>query len=220
VNEAIFFTHAFIVLLFALGALRLGRGALISFIALQAVMANLFVLKQISLFGIEVTCGDLYAVGAMLALNFVREYHGQKEAQRAIWISFGGALLFTIMSQVHLLYLPSENDWAHPSYINLLRPMPRLMGASLFSYLISQQVDLRLFGWLKKSFPYLPLMVRAGSSLVLSQLLDTLLFSFVGLWGMVSSVWGIVVVSYLIKLITIAALIPVTVVSKKVVKAV
>lgn len=217
-NEAIFFTHAFVVLLFSLGALRMGKGALISFIALQAVMANLFVLKQISLFGAEVTCGDLYAVGAMLALNFVREYHGPKEAQQAIWISFGSALLFTAMSRIHLFYLPSSGDWAHSSFVSLLSPMPRLMGASLISYLISQQVDLRLFGWIKGSFPRLPLIVRAGSSLILSQLLDTLLFSFMGLWGMVFSIGSILIVSYLIKLIAIAALVPVTVISRKVVK--
>lgn len=217
-NEAVFFTHALVVLLFSLGALRMGKGALIAFVALQAVMANLFVLKQMNLFGLDVTCGDLYAVGAMLALNFVREYCGQKEAQRAIWISFGGALLFTVMARLHLLYLPSGGDWAHPAFVELLQPMPRLMAASLISYFVSQQVDLRLFNWLKAHYPTLPFLVRAGLSLTLSQLLDTLLFSFIGLFGMVSSIGSIMILSYLIKLIAIAALIPVTAVSKRVVK--
>ena len=62
-NELIFLFHILLVLSFVLGALRLGKNALLSLLALQAILANLFVVKQISLFGFAVTCSDVFAIG-------------------------------------------------------------------------------------------------------------------------------------------------------------
>jgi uncharacterized integral membrane protein (TIGR00697 family) len=56
--------------------------------ALLAVIANLFVLKQTVLFGLHVTCSDVYVIGSMLSLNLLQEHYGQREGQRAIWITF------------------------------------------------------------------------------------------------------------------------------------
>ena len=75
-NEFVFFLHIFVVATFALGACRLGKEMLVAWIGLQAVLANLFVLKQMKLFWLDVTCSDVYAVGAFLSLNLLQEYYG------------------------------------------------------------------------------------------------------------------------------------------------
>ena len=49
-NESLFILHVILVMAFGFGALRMGKAALTAWIALQAVLANLFVIKQIEFF--------------------------------------------------------------------------------------------------------------------------------------------------------------------------
>lgn len=214
-NELIFFLHALLLIGAILGAARMGKEALIALIALCVVLANLFVVKQILLFGLEVTCADLYAVGGMVALNLLREFHGVEIARRVIWISFGGALLFTCMALAQLLYLPSESDWAHPSFATILTPVPRLMAASLGVYFVVQRFDLWLFGQLKARLPDRSIASRTFIATSISQLVDTALFTFVALSGLLSSLLSIIVVSYLIKLATLVIMTPLTLFAKR-----
>jgi len=211
-NEAIFLLHTLLLLGAIFGAQRLGKEALVTLIALCVVMANLFVLKQIVLFHLQVTCADLYAVGGMIALNLLREFHGPKIARQVIWISFGAAMLFTLFSLVQIVYKPSSGDWAHTSFVTLLTPVPRLMAASLGVYFIVQRLDLWLFERLKKS---LPLGVRTAVCVSISQLIDTVLFSFLALAGLVESIFSIIVVSYAIKLVALALMTPLTLLAKR-----
>ena len=87
-NEALFFIQIFFTLLFVYGALKLGPSALVAWVTVQALIANLFVLKQIHLFGMEVTASDGYAIGSLLGLNVLQEFYGKKEAKQATWICF------------------------------------------------------------------------------------------------------------------------------------
>jgi len=211
-NELIFFFHIFLVSGFALGALRLGQGALVAFIALQGVLANLFVVKQMELFGLAVTCGDVFAVGAILSLNLIQEYFGRPAADGAIRVSFGALLFFALVSQVHLFYLPIGSDEAFQA---ILSPIGRLTAASMATFYLVQQVDVRLFSFLKGTLP-----LRVAISLVVSQALDTVLFSFLGLYGLVESVGSIILFSFLIKCAVAFLSVPFVMLSKRVVKRV
>lgn len=200
-NEFIFFAHILAIFGFALLALKMGKGALTAWIALQAVLANLLVLKQISLFSMTVTCSDPFAVGSILGLNLLRESHGQEAAKKALWICFISMAFFVVMSQIHLSYIPSPQDKTQTAYALLLSPAPRLLAASLTAFFIVQRVDLYLFG-LNQRWPFL---LRNAFSLVFSQFLDTILFTFLGLWGLVACLSEIIVVSFLVKLSVIAS---------------
>ena len=71
-NETIFFLHIFSALLFLALAIRLGKMALGVYVALSGVLANLFVVKQIELFGLHATASDVFAVGGILGLNLLQ----------------------------------------------------------------------------------------------------------------------------------------------------
>jgi queuosine precursor transporter len=205
-NTGLFFIHLLIVGGFTLGAIRKGREALISWIALQAILANLFVVKQISLFGFEVTPSDAFAVGSLLGLNSLQRAFGQESAKKAIWITFYSMAFFAIASQIHLLYKPSSHDTSHASFVTVLSHSPRLLIASLLTFFIAQRVDLWMFGKLRTEHFSLANLF----SLLVSQFLDTLLFSFLGLYGLVASLFDIILVSYLLKVVTILLLTPLT----------
>lgn len=216
-NESLFFIHVLAVFGFGMAALRLGKAALTAWVCLQAILANLFVLKQMPFFGFHITCSDVFAIGSILGLNLLREYFGKEAAAKALWSCFFLMIFFVAMAQFHLFYTPSPFDETQEAYQTLLAPSPRLLFASLFVFFVVQQIDLRLFGYLKKGATRLPLMARNAISLTLSQFLDTVLFSFLGLWGLVSSLWDIIAISFLVKLLIISCSTPLIALSKRIV---
>ena len=214
-NEILFFLHSLIVLVFTLGALKLGKKALFSWICLQSILANLFVLKQIDWFNYTITCSDVYAIGGILGLNLLQEYFGKKSSKQAVFASFYLMIFFSVMTKIHLMYVPSEYDTTQLAYHAILSSTPRILLASIATFFLVQQVDFRLFGKLKAVFPHLPLAIRNSISLLISQLLDTLLFSFFGLFGLVSHLWDIIFISFTIKAIVILLSIPFLAFSRK-----
>lgn len=202
-NEALFFIQIILIIGFALGALKLGKEALVAWVAIQALIANLFVLKQITLFGLDVTASDAFAIGSLLGLNFLQEYFSREEANKATWVCFFFMTFFALISQLHLLYQPSPSDHTQSAFLTLLSSSPRLLIASMSVFFVVQRIDIYFFGFLKKILPHMSFALRAGIALVCSQLLDTVLFSFAGLYGIVASILDIILISYIIKLIVI-----------------
>lgn len=202
-NELLFFLQTLLIVGFVFGALKLGKSALISWVAIQALIANLFVLKQISLFGFNVTASDAFAIGSLLGLNFLQEFHGKEEAQKATWICFFFMLFFAFVSQLHLLYIPSQYDTSHAAFYEILSQSPRLIFASMGVFFIVQRIDIRFFAFLKRSFPSWSFSFRVAIALVVSQCLDTVLFSFVGMYGIVASIFDIIMISLAIKFLVI-----------------
>ncbi|MES2200585.1 MAG: queuosine precursor transporter [Chlamydiota bacterium] len=214
-NEWLFAVHILSIFFFTLGALKLGKEALCTWICLQALFANLFVLKQITLFGFHVTASDVFAVGGILGLNLMQEFYGTKGAKKATAACLYCLLLFAALSKIHLLYTPSCIDVTHLSYAKILDPAPRLFIASLATFFIVQRIDIRLFSKLKSSMATSPFAIRNLISLSTSQLLDTILFTFLGLYGIVFSLFDVIFVSFLAKVTVIAFLTPASLVAKK-----
>lgn len=205
-NELLFFLHLFLVFGFGLIALKLGKTYLTLWVAIQAVLANLFVVKQIFFLHFNITCSDVFAIGSILGLNLLQEYYDRKSARRALWGSFFAMLFFAAMAQLHLLYEPSTYDTTQGAFACILKPAPRLLAASIFVFLLTQLLDVRLFQVFKQKCPFLPFSVRSSLSTTLTQFTDTVLFSILGLWGLVSCLWDIIFVSFLVKLILISCL--------------
>ena len=216
-NELIFLFHILFVMGFGLAALRLGKEALIAWIAIQTILANLFVVKQIFFFGFEVTCSDVFAIGCLFGLNLLQEYFGRKSAQKATWVCFFAMVFFALMSQFHLLYTPSVHDTTQNAFFTVLSATPRLLLASLATFMLVQQIDLRIFRKLSAHIPSFAL--RSGISLSLSQLLDTVLFSMLGLYGIVSSLFDVIFMSFILKMVIVLAMTPLTLFSRKFVPA-
>src|SRR5581483_7233115 len=97
-NELIFFLHLAIVLGFLYTSFKLGKEALIVWIAIQGVLANLFVIKQMHFFGFNVTCSDVFAIGSILGLNLLQRHFGKEVAKKTTWISFFFMSFFALMS--------------------------------------------------------------------------------------------------------------------------
>lgn len=163
-------------------------------VTLQAVLANLFVLKQTVLFGLQVTCSDVYAVGSLLALNLLQDRFGAKHAQQAIYISLFALVVFAVMGVWHLSYEPIPGDSMQIAYAALLTPAPRILAASLVTYGVVCFLDLWILASLRRS-----LVVGNAVSQLIAGFFDTVLFTFLGLYGIVDSVGQVILFSFCVK---------------------
>ncbi|MFZ5954716.1 MAG: queuosine precursor transporter [Candidatus Dependentiae bacterium] len=216
-NELYFILHSCILALASLGALKLGKEALITFIAIQTVLANLFVTKQIILCGLNATAADPFIIGSALSLNLLQEYFGKPSALRAIVITFFVLACFGVFSYLHLLYYPSCYDTSQTHFEALLGITPRLVVASFAVYLIVSYLDTRLYALLKKRLFSIPAAFRNGFCVAITQAVDTILFTLIGLSGILSSLIELMIVSYGVKILCIAIALPFISLAKKIV---
>jgi uncharacterized integral membrane protein (TIGR00697 family) len=198
-NELLFILQIVLMVGALFWASKLGKEALITLCVLLGVMANLFVLKQMLIAGWNVTCSDAFAIGSIFGLNMIAQTYGRDAAKKTIWISFFGMVFFAALSQVHLLFTPSPADTSHPHFAFLLYVTPRLLVASLATFFLVQQLDVRLYGLFQKKFSNWSWQTRSTVCLLISQAVDTVLFSFLGLYGMFQELTSMIVVSYLVK---------------------
>lgn len=219
-NELLFFFHCLLMMSAVLGALALGPQALVAFVCWCSILANIFVVKQISLFGLEVTSSDVYMIGAVCGLNLLQEFYGRSIARKTIGISFFLMVLYLVVSQLHLLFVPSVHDTMHSHLAMLLQPMPRIIISSVVVYVLVQHIDYYWYGFLKNLTKGRWLVGRNVLSLIISQLIDTVLFSFAALYGIVASIGEVIFFSFVVKTIVIALSAPFLAMSGKLVNRV
>lgn len=213
-NEFIFLFYVAIVSAASIIALALGKEALVAIICVQAVLVNLFVTKQITLFGLTATASDALAVGSTLGLNILQEYYSKALAQKTIWISFFCSFFYTVIALFHNAYNPACTDVSCEAFNLLLSPMLRIVLASLVVYVAVQYLDSILYSYLRFKLHNQHFILRNYTSLAISQLVDTVLFSFLGLYGIneafstLSTICAIIIISYIIKLMVIILAVP------------
>jgi len=213
-NELIFFISILVVSGATIIALRLGKEALVALLCLQTVLVNIFVTKHITLFGFTATATDALAVGATLTLNVLQEYYQKAAARHAIWISVFCSLFYLLINTLNLSYIPAPTDISAQAYQLLFAPVPRIIIASLVVYIVVQYLESFLYAFFNQLLSGKYFVFRNYASLTISQLLDTILFSFLGLYGInesfndLGTLFDIIIISYIIKLLVIMLAVP------------
>ena len=207
-NEFIFIAHIATISSIVLGCALLGKEALIALISTFFLLANIFVIKQIELFGLNSTGADAFIIGIGFAINLLQEKWGIQTARTSIMISLTTSLIYLVLSKFHLAYQAASFDITQQHFVILLEHTTRIITASFISYVCIQFVDTAIYGYLKHQTNGKYLILRNYVSLLSSQFLDTILFSFLGLYGIVDNIWQIVFISYSIKVISIFLITP------------
>lgn len=200
-NEVLFIIQNSFVISVLLYATHLGKSALCSSITVLWVLTNLFVAKEIVLCGFHATAADVYAIGGTVGLNLLQEYYGIDAARKAIKTNFLLMALYAIGAYLHCSFIPSTQDWSQLHYAALLLPMPRILCASIISYYISQHTDTRIYGMLRKNGMHAS--AATTVSVCISQFIDTIIFTIIGLYGIIAHPMSVCGISYSIKLASI-----------------
>lgn len=160
-----------------------GRAGLYCLSAIATVFANIEVLILIKAFGMEQTLGNVMFAVTFLITDILSECEGKKAANKAVWTGVFSTLFFLAVSQLWLLFTPSEGDWATPAIREIFSNTPRMILASLAVYIISQLFDVWLYhkwwNFTEKKFgdKHKFLWLRNNGSTLVSQMLNSLLFT-------------------------------------------
>ncbi len=202
-NEILFILQTLIILCITLIAFRMGKQYLIGWVAASIVLANIFVTKQMKLFGLDATGGNILYASVFLATDLLSEHYSREDAKDAVKIGFLAALLYLISSQFVVHYVPSEYDIVQEGMRSIFAFAPRIIIASMLAYLVSQFHDIWAYHviW-KKTGPKL-LWLRNNGSTWISQLIDSVIFSVVAFVGTFpfSVVFQIILSTYILKIL-------------------
>lgn len=187
-----------------------GKAGLYAITAIATITANIEALIMVYAFGMEQTLGNVFFAVTFLVTDILSENEGKKEANKAVLIGVFTSVFFMIITQSWMMYIPSEQDWVMPSISTVFSNTPRMMISSLVVYAISQLVDVQLYhAWWKftekisgdkKKFLWL----RNNGSTLISQVLNTCLFTLFAFWGVydAATLISIMLSSYVIFIVT------------------
>lgn len=177
---------------------------------IATIAANIEALIVVDAFGMEMTLGNILFASTFLVTDILSEIYGKQIAKKAVYLGIATSVIFIPISCSWLLYTPNANDWAMPSIRTIFSNTPRLMLVGIIVYVIVQLFDVwayhkwwnfttRKFGDSRKF-----LWVRNNGSTLISQLVNTFLFTLGAFWGVyeVKTLISIMISSYVIFIIT------------------
>jgi queuosine precursor transporter len=201
-NELLFFGWMIVGLASLVVSYRLfGKAGIVALIVGNVVIMNVLVTKGVEIFGLGATAGNVLYGMIFLGTDMISEFHGGKEARKAVLLGFSAAVVALLASMAALWMAPAPWDWAHGSLVTILSPVPRIVLGSWIAYLISQTFDTYAYDFWKKRGA--PIWVRNNGSTLVSQAIDSVLFCSIALIGtMPTEVWVQVLLStYLLKVL-------------------
>ena len=206
-NEVVFFAE----FICFLGAVLLvyrwfGKTGLYIFSVFGMLLANIQVLMLVKIFGVITTGGNPLYASTFFITDLLNEKYGKKAANKAVVLGFVSLLLWLLGTRLTLLYMPHDSD----TFFFALKPLfdraPRILAASLAAYGCSQFLDVWLYNkiWSKTGSDKRYLWLRNNGSTLVSQLVDTVIFTFIAFYNTVdTSIFiSIVLTTYLFKGIT------------------
>ncbi len=163
-----------------------GKAGLYSWIALAAIVANIQVLKTVSLFGLTATLGNIVYATSFLATDILSENYGSRAAKQGVFLGFFILVASTLIMQVALLFRPDATDTVQEALKTIFSVLPRITAASLCAYLLSQWHDVWAYDFWRRKFPLKKhIWIRNNFSTFISQAIDSAVFvtlAFVGVF--------------------------------------
>ncbi|MBR5472903.1 MAG: queuosine precursor transporter [Clostridia bacterium] len=177
---------------------------------IATILANIEVLMLVDGFGMEQTLGNVMFASTYLVTDILSENEGKKSANKAVWLGVFTSVIMLCFTQYWLLYSPSTNDRAREHITAIFSTTPQLLAASFLGYIVSQRFDVWLYHkWWSltqkitgdsKRFLWL----RNNGSTLVSQLVNTIIFTTVAFWNMYDfkTFISIMISSYVIYIFT------------------
>ena len=184
-----------------------GKTGLYIWIPIATILANIQVLKMVDLLSIGVTLGNITYASSFLVTDILSENYGKKAARKAVFIGFFSLAATVIIMNIALNFKPNEFDFIQESLNNIFAILPRIALASLIAYGASQLHDVWAYSFWKGLFPHDSfLWLRNNASTMVSQLIDSVLFTFIAFWGLLphTEFIQILITTYLLKWIVAA----------------
>lgn len=214
-NEILFAISIAVTLFFSYAALFLGQEFLTATVIIFGTLANFFVIKEISLFGKAVSCTDVFFVGMVLCINFLEEFFGRKSSSRTITAYTMSMIIFLIFKSIHLSFIPTAFDTTQNHFAIILGASNRIILSSIIVSFITLNLDRILYRFLSNFLDIKFIFLKNFITGSVSQLIDTILFSYLAVSQYFSNMHDLISFSYMVKIIVLVAMMPVLAFTQK-----
>ncbi len=170
-----------------------GKVGLLIFVPLSVVLANIQVLKMMTLFGIDTTMGNIAFGGVFLVSDILSEIEGKKYARKIVSIGFVTMIFTTIVMNWAIAVKPATIDTFQTHLIAIFGmnvaelSVVRVTVASLMAFAVSQLFDVWAYQFIRKWKPdYKDIWIRNNLSTIVGQVIDNSVFTilaFAGVYG-------------------------------------
>ena len=189
-----------------------GKYGLYAAVILGIVLGNLQggKVSQLEFFGYSFTAsmGAILYSGIYFATDVLNEKFGREEANRAVMLGFVANIAVMLTLLISVQFKPSQITGSalevHNAISTLASYSPVFVIGSLIAYLVSQTFDVWIFHRIKVLTDGKYLWLRNNVSTIISQALDTFLYTFVWVVGTELSflaAFGIALTKYVFKVI-------------------
>jgi queuosine precursor transporter len=189
INELLFILVMLVSFLVVLISLKFGKVWIIAIPPVFLVIANIFAPQLINVFGLLTSLAVPIYAAIFLATDIVAEHWGKKEARKVVWIAFLAQIFALIFSQIIIqAQVLDISQTVHESLSLVFGFTPRIVLASLVTYVISQNWDIWVFHSLKKKSKGRHLWLRNNASTISSQFIDSFIFIFIAFYGVLPGI--------------------------------
>ena len=204
-NEFLMLITILVSFLIVLGVYKYqGLMGLYCLVPIFYIIANIQAIKQVNLFNYPLALGDVAICSVVLIGDLITENYDKKKAKKVILLGFTTTVIVTIMMTLTIAFEPNTQDFAHGSIKTIFSFAPRILVASLISYVVSESIEINLYSYFKKIFPKTrDLWIRNNISGLVSAFVDSMIVSFLMFLGTfpVKYIFQIALASYVIKAI-------------------
>lgn len=156
-----------------------GKEGVIAWVGFATILANIITAKNANVFGLSTAIGTVMFASTFLATDILAECYSVADAKKAVKVGLFSNVVLIISTQIALLYIPSEFDYAHDAMNTLFSLNLRISVASAIMYYIANMADIYVFGRIKKRTNGKKLWLRNNVATILCNCLEN--FGFIGL---------------------------------------
>lgn len=182
------------------------RDFLFALFVASMVIVNTLGSKITTIFGVRVSVGIFLVPILFLITDIIGEVFGEKEAQHFVNMSTIMLLFMFVLIFLFIRLKPNENWGLQSEYELIFGSSMRMTAASIISFIISQKLDVFLFGAWKKITHGKHLWIRNNFSTIISQFIDTTVFDYIAFYHLtekytVSFVFSLIIPYWLFKVV-------------------
>ena len=184
----------------------MGSVLLIALYIACELIANISAAKPVEIWGIVAPGGVFIYALTFTLIDLVNERMGKRGARHVVYAAFAANLLFALYAML-IVALPSPAYYLNAgAFATVLGTTPRIVAASLFSYVVSSLIDVEIFAaWKKRVGRHKWARVLASNSV--STGVDSLLFVVLAFGGNLPLV-PLIAGQYLIKMAVTVVSVP------------
>lgn len=158
------------------------RDFLFALFIASMVIVNTLGTKITTIAGVRVSVGIFFVPVMFLITDIVGDVYGDREAGRFVNMATIMLVFLFLMMNLCISMKPNDTWGLQNEYANIFGQSMRMTLASLVSFVISQKLDVAMFGFFRRLTKGKHLWIRNNVSTICSQFVDTTVFEFIAFY--------------------------------------